>query len=159
MLEAVTARNAEANLAHLPAAARAGRRARYFAGGWEGLPALLHGAGLAGTYDAVLTAETLYCPGSQRALYEAILQVLPKQGSLQGSHPVLRPSAPGLPTTAEGEDLQALPWQGPPHVAVQRSAEAPHCRHACIGPLAADAARPRARALHGLTCSHDNSCR
>jgi hypothetical protein len=85
VLEAVTARNAEANLARLPAATRAGRRARYFAGGWEALPALLRGAGLAGTYDTVLTAETLYCPGSQRALYQAILQVVPKQGRLRAT--------------------------------------------------------------------------
>ena len=76
MLEAVTARNVAANLQACQGPG-APPRARYFAGGWAELPALLRGLGLAGAYDMVLSAETLYCPGSHAALYQCILQVRP----------------------------------------------------------------------------------
>lgn len=74
VLEAVTARNVAANLARLPAGRARPPPARYFAGGWAELPGLLAAQGLLGTYDLVLSAETLYCPGSHSALYQCILQ-------------------------------------------------------------------------------------
>ena len=77
MLEAVTARNVAANLQACQGPAAPPPRARYFAGGWAELPALLQGVGLAGAYDMVLSAETLYSPGSHAALYQCILQVRP----------------------------------------------------------------------------------
>ncbi|KAK9843492.1 hypothetical protein WJX81_005820 [Elliptochloris bilobata] len=98
VLGAVTARNVAANTDVLappaapchtleglepnPALARPDpRRARYFAGGWAELPALLEGLGLRGGYDVVLSSETLYCPGSHAALYQCILQSLkPRTG-------------------------------------------------------------------------------
>ena len=76
MLEAVTARNVAANLQACQGDSSA-PRARYFAGGWAELPALLQGLGLLGAYDVVLSAETLYSPGSHAALYQGILQARP----------------------------------------------------------------------------------
>ena len=47
-------------------------RARYFAGSWEALPAVLEGLGLVGSYDMVLTAETIYSLEAMRSLYRCI---------------------------------------------------------------------------------------
>lgn len=74
VIEAVTARNVAANLQACQGPS-APPRARYFAGGWAALPALLQGLGLGGAYDAVLSAETLYCQASHAALYQCILHV------------------------------------------------------------------------------------
>lgn len=45
---------------------------RYFAGSWDSLPGLLEARGLVHTYDAVLSAETIYSPEAQRSLLAAI---------------------------------------------------------------------------------------
>ena len=79
VLEAVTARNVAANLQAFQGPSAPPQRARYFAGGWAELPALLQNLKLAGAYDVVLSAETLYCPGSHAALYQCILQVRPSK--------------------------------------------------------------------------------
>lgn len=53
-------------------AAGAAPCARFFAGSWDALPALLTRQGLAQTYDLVLTAETIYSLEAMRSLYAAI---------------------------------------------------------------------------------------
>lgn len=50
----------------------AASRARFFAGSWDALPALLARQGLTQTYDLVLTAETIYSLEAMRSLYGAI---------------------------------------------------------------------------------------
>ena len=49
--------------------------ARYFCGDWGALADLLEQRGLAGTYDVVLSAETIYSLDSMRSLYECIVRV------------------------------------------------------------------------------------
>lgn len=53
-------------------AADAAARARYFAGSWDALPALLSHQGLHQSYDLVLTAETIYSLEAMRSLYACI---------------------------------------------------------------------------------------
>ncbi|GAB4818881.1 hypothetical protein N2152v2_005927 [Parachlorella kessleri] len=50
--------------------------ARYFSGDWGALADLLEQRGLAGTYDVVLSAETIYSLSSMRSLYECIVRCL-----------------------------------------------------------------------------------
>lgn len=45
------------------------------AGSWAGLPDLLQSEGLLGTYDIVLSAETIYSTDSQQQLLDCIKQV------------------------------------------------------------------------------------
>lgn len=52
--------------------ADAASRARFFAGSWDALPALLEQQGLTHTYDLVLTAETIYSLEAIHSLYAAI---------------------------------------------------------------------------------------
>lgn len=49
--------------------------ARYFSGDWTSLGELVGRAGLGGAYDIILSAETIYSPDSQLALYECLKQV------------------------------------------------------------------------------------
>ncbi|EIE22097.1 hypothetical protein COCSUDRAFT_83488, partial [Coccomyxa subellipsoidea C-169] len=78
VLRALTAPNVAANTA-------AGREhaedctstsSRFFAGDWAGLPRLLKTEGLLGTYDIVLSAETVYSLDSQQQLLNCIRQCL-----------------------------------------------------------------------------------
>ncbi len=46
------------------------------AGSWAGLPKLLQEEGLLGTYDIILSAETIYSIESQRHLLDCIKQVM-----------------------------------------------------------------------------------
>ena len=87
VLTTLTMQNVEANrgawAARRQAAARASSHGsstsepspppcRYFAGSWEALPAALAARGLAGGYDVVLTAETLYSLEAMASLYRCI---------------------------------------------------------------------------------------
>lgn len=56
--------------------------ARYFSGGWAGLPALLRAASLAGSYDLVITAETVYAPPCCTPLLAAIKAALARPGGV-----------------------------------------------------------------------------
>eukprot|EP00884_Botryococcus_braunii_P011875 jgi/Botrbrau1/20689/Bobra.0058s0019.1 len=51
-------------------------RARFFSGSWGSLPALLTTKGLEGSYDLVLSAETIYSEASQGDLLDCIVQLL-----------------------------------------------------------------------------------
>ena len=53
----------------------AGCRARYFGGDWSQLGELLAAGGGAGSFDLVVSAETVYSPPSTRALLACIKQV------------------------------------------------------------------------------------
>ena len=48
---------------------------RYFSGDWAAMPAFLDDQGLTGTYDLVVSAETIYNEQSQQALHDCILKV------------------------------------------------------------------------------------
>lgn len=48
---------------------------RFFAGDWGGLPEFLQQEGLLGSYDLVLTAETIYSPASLQPLLDCIVAV------------------------------------------------------------------------------------
>lgn len=52
------------------------RPVRFFSGSWDGLAGLLEQKGLAGSYDLVLTAETIYSPEATRSLLQCIKRCL-----------------------------------------------------------------------------------
>jgi predicted nicotinamide N-methyase len=49
--------------------------ARYFSGSWSALGPLLREQGLAGTYDVILTAETIYSMEALHSLYQCFKEV------------------------------------------------------------------------------------
>ena len=48
---------------------------RFFAGDWAALPGYLQACDLAGSYDLVVSAETIYCMDSLQSLYDCIFAV------------------------------------------------------------------------------------
>ncbi|KAK9805883.1 hypothetical protein WJX73_000781 [Symbiochloris irregularis] len=67
--------------AHLGTSGKPPRRStgpstRFFAGDWAAMPSFLRSEGLVGTYDLVLSAETIYSQDSLRALHDCILACL-----------------------------------------------------------------------------------
>ena len=87
VLQTLTAPNAQANWqawqARQAGAGRAARpAARYFSGSWDSFCALLPQLGLAGSYDVVLSAETIYSPAAAASLLAAIKACLKRPGGV-----------------------------------------------------------------------------
>lgn len=85
MIATLTIPNVEANAAAWAtrhsavggaAGAPASPAARYFAGGWDSLAGELERQKLAGSYDLVLTAETIYSLDAMRSLFRCIKAAL-----------------------------------------------------------------------------------
>lgn len=64
----------------LPAVQPGGPAGRYFSGSWDSLSALLPQLGLAGSYDVVLSAETIYSPAAAASLLACIKACLKRPG-------------------------------------------------------------------------------
>ncbi|CAL8471510.1 g11052 [Coccomyxa elongata] len=78
VLTALTAPNVTANTAdnNRQAEGHSFPRSRFFSGDWATLPTLLEKEGLLGTYDIILSAETIYSLDSQQQLLSCIKQCL-----------------------------------------------------------------------------------
>lgn len=74
MLTALTSQNVTANRQRLPKSRRP-VSARYFGGEWSSLGSLMASENLGGTYDMIISAETIYSLESQQQLFDCIKQV------------------------------------------------------------------------------------
>lgn len=77
VLQRLTMPNLAANLAERVTRAppHHSRKARFFAGDWAALPGILEECGLAGTYDFVLSTDTIYSRASQAPLLRCLQTV------------------------------------------------------------------------------------
>ena len=74
VLTALTSQNVAANRQRLPKSRRP-VSARYFGGDWSSLGSLMASENLGGTYDMIISAETIYSLESQEQLFNCIKQV------------------------------------------------------------------------------------
>ena len=74
VLTSLTGQNVTANRQRLPKSRRP-VSARFFGGDWSTLGSLLAKQNLGGSYDMILSAETIYSPESQQQLFDCIKQV------------------------------------------------------------------------------------
>lgn len=74
VLTALTGQNVTANRQRLPKSRRP-VSARFFGGDWSTLGSLMASQNLGGSYDIILSAETIYSPESQQQLFDCIKQV------------------------------------------------------------------------------------
>lgn len=74
VLTALTSQNVTANRKRLPKSRRP-VSARYFGGDWGSLGTLMASENLGGSYDMILSAETIYSLESQQQLFDCIKQV------------------------------------------------------------------------------------
>ena len=82
VLTSLTSQNVTANRQRLPKSRRP-VSARYFGGDWGTLGSLMASENLGGSYDMILSAETIYNLESQQQLFDCIKQV-----SMQPLHDV-----------------------------------------------------------------------
>ncbi len=82
VLTSLTSQNVTANRQRLPKSRRP-VSARYFGGDWGTLGSLMASENLGGSYDIILSAETIYNLESQQQLFDCIKQV-----SMQSLHSV-----------------------------------------------------------------------
>ncbi|KAL3152167.1 hypothetical protein ABBQ32_001259 [Trebouxia sp. C0010 RCD-2024] len=75
VLTALTSQNVTANRQRLPKSRRP-VSARYFCGDWSSLGSLLASENLGGTYDIIISAETIYSLESQQQLFHCIKQAI-----------------------------------------------------------------------------------
>lgn len=75
VLTALTSQNVTANRQRLPKSRRP-VSARYFGGEWSSLGSLLASENLGGTYDMIISAETIYSLESQQQLFNCIKQAI-----------------------------------------------------------------------------------
>ena len=74
VLTALTGQNVTANRQRLPKSRRP-VSARFFGGDWSTLGSLMASQNLGGSYDIILSAETIYSSESQQQLFDCIKQV------------------------------------------------------------------------------------
>lgn len=85
VLTTLTSQNVTANRQRLPKSRRP-VSARYFCGDWSSLGSLLASENLGGTYDMIISAETIYSLESQQQLFDCIKQVrLPRIATTSGT--------------------------------------------------------------------------
>lgn len=90
VLTALTSQNVTANRQRLPKSRRP-VSARYFCGDWSSLGSLLASENLGGTYDIIISAETIYSLESQQQLFHCIKQVGPScTAAVSGTHATCR---------------------------------------------------------------------
>lgn len=75
VLTALTSQNVSVNRQRLPKSRRP-VSARYFGGEWSSLGSLMASENLGGTYDMIISAETIYNLESQQQLFNCIKQVI-----------------------------------------------------------------------------------
>jgi len=112
VLTSLTMPNVAANLQQLPGSCQR-PASRFWAGEWRAVAQQLQGEQLAGSYDIVLSAETIYNADSQEALLSCIKQVRARRRLLGGRtrllliHAALMPWRRCLPASQRGGGMQA----------------------------------------------------